>query len=228
MKLTSSTTKLSELKEDVWYFIKGGFGQSSEFTGVKIKSNWIYIKFIGGEFEKQFTMTFEYSQRSLNAIWQYNSQEDYDHPIDMDIGTLEWVNDIADIPFAICMDLGYSNKYVIEISDPTTKLADLSEGKWYLVEASTSIINGVTGIKREGNWIFVKYIGGVLEKHFKNKFEYPLQSLNGLTHYYFQDKYEHMLINTDGLNWAKDIATIFFAMCKDDNFNQKHTFVLET
>ncbi|NGY88286.1 hypothetical protein F6Y05_35340 [Bacillus megaterium] len=228
MKLTSSNTKLSELKEDVWYFIEGGSDHSNEFTGVKVKDNWIYTKFIGGDFETEFTMAFEYSQRSLNAMWQYDFQEDYDHPINMNIDTLEWVNDIASIPYVMCMDLGYSNKYVIEIFIPTTKLSDLSEGKWYLVEAGTNTINGVTGIKREGNWIFVKCSDGVLKKDFTNKFEYSHQALNELKHCYFQDDYEHILINIDNLNLAKDIATIFYAMCNDDNFNQKHTFVLET
>ena len=116
MKLTDFNTKLAHLEEDTWHYIEAGRDHSNDITGVKIEENWVFVKYIGGDFEKDFTMKFEYSQRSLNEIWQYDFQEDYTHPIDKNIDDLNWVIDIATIPYNMCNDTEYKQKYTIVLN----------------------------------------------------------------------------------------------------------------
>lgn len=116
MKISNGNLKLSQLEEGKWYYLENhGRDHSNKYTGIKLKNNWIHTVFIGGEFETEFEMRFQYSQESLNEIWQHDFQEDYKHPLDRDIDDLNWVNDIAGIPYTMCSEIGYQPKYVEQL-----------------------------------------------------------------------------------------------------------------
>lgn len=116
MEISKGNTKFSKLKEGKWYYLKNhGRDHSNEITCIKLEDDWIYTIFSGGEFDQEFKMKFQYSQKALNEIWQYDFKEDYKHPLDKNTDDLNWVNDIASIAYVMCTEISYKPQYVIKL-----------------------------------------------------------------------------------------------------------------
>lgn len=114
MEISKGSTKLVELEEGKWYYLKND-DRDNGYTGIKIEECWIHTRFSGGVFDQEYKMKFQYNQKALNEIWQYEFKEDYKHPLNKNVDDLNWVNDIATFPYVMCNDLSYKPQFVEQL-----------------------------------------------------------------------------------------------------------------
>ncbi|WP_368659619.1 hypothetical protein AB3Z07_28050 (plasmid) [Metabacillus halosaccharovorans] len=55
-------------------------------------------------------------------MWQYEFGKDYNHIPNPEEDDLDWVNDIASIPYTLLMDLRYEKKFIKEVKVESTFL----------------------------------------------------------------------------------------------------------
>ncbi|MDU9693334.1 hypothetical protein O0Q50_19365 [Priestia aryabhattai] len=94
MNLINTATALSQLEENKWYYIESDRNLNSDILAIKLENNWIYVSFIGGEYDK-ISIKFEYSVRGLNEIYQHEYNENYDLSTDFKKTNLNKISVIA-------------------------------------------------------------------------------------------------------------------------------------
>lgn len=94
MNLINTSTTLSQLEENKWYHLESDRDLNSDILAIKLDSNWIYVSFIGGEYDK-ISIKFEYSIRSLNEIYQNQYNKKFDSSLNFNNTTLHKISLIA-------------------------------------------------------------------------------------------------------------------------------------
>lgn len=94
MNLINTGTTLSALEENKWYHIESDRDLNSDILAIKLENNWIYVSFIGGEYDK-ISIKFEYSGRGLNEIYQHEYNKNYDLPLNLNNTSLDKISLIA-------------------------------------------------------------------------------------------------------------------------------------
>ncbi|MCM3164508.1 MULTISPECIES: hypothetical protein [Metabacillus] len=115
-KIEDRKRKLSTLSNGIWYYITAGSNHSNLITGIKLDDESIFIKYIGGDFEgTPFTFSFKLSKAAMDEMWKYEFNTLYNGSIDLKVIDLDWVSDIATIPYTLLNDLSISPKYTNHI-----------------------------------------------------------------------------------------------------------------
>ncbi|QJX79947.1 hypothetical protein [Priestia megaterium] len=94
MNLINTSTTLSQLEENKWYHLESDRDLNSDILAIKLDSNWIYVSFIGGEYDK-ISIKFEHSVRGLNEIYQNEYNKNYDASLNLNNTTLHKISLIA-------------------------------------------------------------------------------------------------------------------------------------
>ncbi|MED4284817.1 hypothetical protein P4679_23120 [Priestia megaterium] len=94
MNLINAGTILSQLEENKWYYIESARELNSDILAIKSESNWLYVSFIGGEYDK-VSIKFEHSVRGLNEIYQNEYNINYDSTLNLNNTTLHKISLIA-------------------------------------------------------------------------------------------------------------------------------------
>lgn len=110
VELTDEDTKLSELEEGKWYFIKSLFDHSDEYTGVKKDGDKLFIQYLGGDFDEPYVFWYEYTHQGLNEGWQHAVEEDYPEPI-YEAHTLYWAVEVSNAFYNLLNDLSRKPAY---------------------------------------------------------------------------------------------------------------------
>jgi hypothetical protein len=71
-----------------------------------LEDNKIYVSYIGGDFKEPFTFWFYLTKETLDEMWQYSFQEDYDEEVNKELD-LNWVEDVSTIAYTMLHDLKY-------------------------------------------------------------------------------------------------------------------------
>lgn len=94
MNLINTGTTLSQLEENKWYHLELDKDLNSDILAIKLENNWIYVSFIGGEYDK-ICIKFEHSVRGLNEIYQNEYNINYDSSLNLNNITLHKISLIA-------------------------------------------------------------------------------------------------------------------------------------
>jgi len=118
MNLINIGTTLSQLDENKWYHIESDRVLNSDILAIKLESNWIYVSFIGGEYDK-ISIKFEYSGRGLNEIYQHEYNKNYDLPLNLNNTNLDKIALIALSSLALILNKNTEARYskVIKIGE---------------------------------------------------------------------------------------------------------------
>ncbi|WP_050182622.1 hypothetical protein [Domibacillus robiginosus] len=108
-------TKLFELEEGVWYYIRADIDFTNKVTAIRLQDGRISVQYIGGEFKESYAFSFDWNKAAMDEAWRYEFPdktflEDVNYQSDLDK-----IDQLSILFYHMVIDNHYDAKHAKEL-----------------------------------------------------------------------------------------------------------------